>query len=144
MPVVGFLGGGSPGAFRLHLAAFRRGLGESGYVEGQNVAIEYRWAEFRYDRLPDLAADLVRLQVSAIAAPHIVPAALAAKAATSAIPIVFSVAEDPVKLGLVANLNRPGGNATGVNFYAVELAAKPWRARTCGLNIVGRKVTMIV
>jgi ABC-type uncharacterized transport system substrate-binding protein len=121
MPVVGFLDViNSPG----RLAAFHQGLGESGYVLGQNVAIEVRSAEGLYSRFAELAADLVRRRVSVIVAPSATPAALAAKAATPTIPIVFGVGDDPVKLGLVASLARPGGNATGVNFFTAELAAK--------------------
>jgi putative ABC transport system substrate-binding protein len=123
MPVIGFLGGGSPGPFAPFVDAFRRGLGETGYVEGQNVAIEYRWAEGSYDRLPALAADLVARKVDVIAALGGTPSALAAKRATSTIPIVFVVA-DPIASGIVASLARPEGNLTGVNIFTAELMAK--------------------
>src|SRR5262249_35834919 len=112
IPVVGFLNGGSPDLFANLVRAFRQGLKESGYIEGQNVAIEYRWAEGQNYKLPTLAADLIRRKVTAIVATT-TPAALAAKSASTTTPIVFFVAGDPVELGLVASLNRPGGNVTG-------------------------------
>jgi putative tryptophan/tyrosine transport system substrate-binding protein len=123
MPVVGFLNTRVPGADPHLLAAFRRGLKETGYVEGQNVTIEYRWAYNQYDRLPALAADLVRRQVTVIAAIGS-PSAPAARATTTTIPIVFIIGFDPVEVGLVTSLNRPGGNLTGVTVLGVELGSK--------------------
>jgi putative tryptophan/tyrosine transport system substrate-binding protein len=124
MPVIGFLGSSSAQMSVKQLEAFRKGLSGTGYVEGRNVAIEFRWAGGREDRLPELASDLVRQQVAVIAVLDITAGALAAKAATSSIPIVFTTAADPVSLGLVASLNRPGGNVTAVKSLNVELTAK--------------------
>jgi putative ABC transport system substrate-binding protein len=124
MPIVGVVNGrAAQDAARL-TAAFRKGLNETGYVEGQNVMVEYHWLEGQFDRLPSLMADLVRRRVAVIATPALTAGAQAAKAATTTIPIVFGVAEDPVKLGLVANFARPGGNATGINGFFSEVAAK--------------------
>jgi putative ABC transport system substrate-binding protein len=122
LPIVGFLNPSSPDGYRLR--AFHQGLKEAGFVEGENVAIEYRWADNQFDRLPTLAAELVRRRVSVIAAGGGFVSAATARAETGTIPILFIVAEDPVKLGLVASLSRPGGNLTGVNIFAAELAAK--------------------
>ena len=124
MPVIGYLGSGSPGPVASFVAAFRQGLSETGYVEGRNVAIEFRWAEGRYDRLPALAADLVSRKIDVIVAHGGTPSALAAKNATSTIPIVFTTVGDPVGIGLVASLARPGGNLTGFSNISIDLTPK--------------------
>jgi putative ABC transport system substrate-binding protein len=123
-PVVGFINAGSTDASARFVATFRKGLGEIGFIEGQNVAVEYHWLEGQYDRLPALMANLVGRRVAVIVTPGNNTAALAAKAATATIPIVFAVGDDPVKLGLVTSLAQPGGNATGINFFSQELVSK--------------------
>jgi putative ABC transport system substrate-binding protein len=124
MPVIGFVSLGSAAAFTDRARAFRRGLSETGYDEGRNVTVEYHWLEGQYDGLPPLMADLVRRRVAVIATPGNIASSRAAKAATATLPIVFAVGDDPVRLGLVASLARPGGNATGFNYFATEVAAK--------------------
>jgi putative ABC transport system substrate-binding protein len=124
VPVVGFIDGASADATVDRIAAFRKGLAQTGYAEGQNLAVEYHHIDGQYERVPTLLADLVRRQMTVIATPGSTPVALAAKAATATIPIVFAVGQDPVRLGLVASLARPGGNATGINFFSLEVNAK--------------------
>jgi putative ABC transport system substrate-binding protein len=124
MPVIAFISGRSADASARYVAAFRKGLNETGYVEGKSVVVEYNWLEGHYDRLPALLTDLIGRRVAVLTTPGSTPGAIAAKAATSTIPIVFSVAQDPVKLGLVNSLAHPGGNATGINFFAQEVAGK--------------------
>src|SRR5215472_7418413 len=126
MPVVGFIRDGSADGSARFVAAFRKGLNETGYIEGQNVTVEYHWLEGHYDRLPALMGDLVRREVAVIATPGAKPS-LAAKAATASIPIVFGVGADAIRLGLVASLARPGGNVTGINFFSGEVIAKQLR-----------------
>src|SRR5437016_8249649 len=124
MPVIGYLGNGLPEANAYRVGAFRKGLSEAGYVEGRNVSIEFRWAHNDDARLPELAADLVRRRVAVIAAPGSLPGPLAAKAATTTIPVLFGMGADPVQTGLVASFNRPGGNVTGIASLSVELVGK--------------------
>src|ERR1700720_2359397 len=127
MPIVSFVSGRSAETAAPSAAAYRKGLNETGYVESQNVIVEYHWLDGQYDRLPSLMAYLVRRQVAVIATPGVNAAAVAAKSATTTIPIVFGVGEDPVRLGLVASLARPGGNVTGINFFSQEVLAKRLR-----------------
>jgi putative ABC transport system substrate-binding protein len=127
LPVVGYIHGASAETFAREATFFRKGLNEAGYIEGQNVIVEYHWLEGHYERLPVLMADLVRRRLAVIATPGSNVATLAAKAATPTIPIVFGVGEDPVRLGLVESLARPGGNATGINFFAAEITTKRLR-----------------
>jgi putative ABC transport system substrate-binding protein len=127
LPVVGFINGGAADVYAREVAAFRKGLDQTGYVEGQNVTVEYHWLEGHYDGLPALMADLVHRRVAVITTPASAPSALAAKASTATIPIVFGIGGDPVQLGLVASLARPGGNATGINDFVLEIAAKRLR-----------------
>jgi putative ABC transport system substrate-binding protein len=143
MPVIGFLNAAFAAGYRGPLSAFLKGLGETGYTDGQNVAIQYRWAEGHNDRLPAMAADLVRSQVTVIAATS-TPAALAAKTATSMIPIVFETGGDPIKLGLVTSLNRPGGNVTGAASLAVEVMAAKGLELLHELIPTGRVVALLV
>jgi putative tryptophan/tyrosine transport system substrate-binding protein len=124
VPVVGLVGGGGGDISTRYVTAFRKGLNETGIIEGQNATVEYHWLEGQYDRLPSLMADLARRRVAVIATPGSNPASIAAKSVTATIPIVFGVGEDPVKLGLVVSLARPGGNATGINIFNVEVATK--------------------
>src|SRR5215468_1125164 len=124
LPIIGFLSSAAPGPFKQLVEAFQRGLNEKGFIEGQNATIEYRWAEDHFDRLPAFATDLVQHNAAVITASGGPPSALAAKAATSTIPIVFNIASDPIKLGLVASLNHPGGNATGVHLFSVAVEPK--------------------
>jgi putative ABC transport system substrate-binding protein len=127
VPIVAFVSGGAANTSTDNVALFRKGLNEVGYIEGQNVTVEYHWLEGQYDRIPALVADLIRRRVAVIATPASTPVSVAAKTATSAIPIVFGVGDDPVRLGLVASLSRPGGNATGVSFFTTEVVAKRLR-----------------
>jgi putative tryptophan/tyrosine transport system substrate-binding protein len=127
MPLVAFINGGSADASAVFADGFRKGLNEAGFIEGQNATVEYHWLEGHYDHLSALMVDLVRRRVAVIATTGSAPATLAAKAATATIPIVFGIGEDPVQLGLVASLSRPGGNATGVNFFVHEVVAKRLR-----------------
>jgi putative ABC transport system substrate-binding protein len=140
-PIIAFISGRSADASARYVAAFRQGLNETGYVENKNVVVEYNWLEGHYDRLPALLTDLIGRRVAVLATPGSTPGAIAAKAATSTIPIVFSVAQDPVKLGLVSSLAHPGGNATGINFFAQEVAGK-----RLGLlhNLVPKAVSLAV
>jgi putative tryptophan/tyrosine transport system substrate-binding protein len=124
MPMIGFLNSASPQPFENYVAGFRAGLKETGYVDGQNVAIEFRWAEGHYDRLPGMAADLVRRKVAVLVATGGSPAVLAAKAATTIIPIAFTIGGDPVRLGIVTSLSRPGGNITGVDLFVNQMETK--------------------
>src|SRR5829696_8133147 len=123
-PIIGYLGPESPSRFASRVRAFRDGMAEAGYIEGRNIGIEFRWAEGQYNRLPALAEDLVKQQVAVIVAPGGAPVALAAKSATATIPIVFEMGGDPIALGVVGNLSRPGGNITGVSSLSVELGPK--------------------
>jgi len=141
IPVIGFINGASPDGYAPMLAAFHQGLKEVGFVDGQNVTIEYRWAEGQYERLPDLANDLVSHRVAVIAATGGPPVALAAKAATQTIPIVFVIAADPIKLGLVSSFNRPDSNATGVTFLTAALGSKRLELM---LELVPKPVTIAV
>jgi len=141
IPVIGFINGASPDGYAPMLAAFHQGLKEAGFVDGQNVTIEYRWAEGQYERLPDLANDLVSHRVAVIAATGGPPVALAAKAATQTIPIVFVIAADPIKLGLVSSFNRPDSNATGVAFLTAALGSKRLELM---LELVPKPVTIAV